>query len=156
ISLSPGVLISMMSNRVYSDNVETHMSCRLRMSCDPIVGMDGPLAMETCFSSYFNLCPYVSSDMAPRPTITSAQQPQAVCLPWCPAAATVSPCYSFKPLVTTKLYMEIMNEQDHSDTMADYLIGENVCVLYLNKDSNYEDSIEINSRYVDLGGFSTI
>lgn len=156
VSISPGVLISSTSNHMYADSVEVHKSDRLPSSVDPVVDTRSDNSMEVCFSSYFNLCPYVSSDMPPRPTITSAQQPQAVCLPWCPASAAVSPCYTFKPLVTTKMYREIMNEQGETPTFADYMIGENVCVLYLNKYSNYEDSIEISSKYVDMGGFSTL
>ena len=39
---------------------------------------------------------------------------------------------------------------------TDYLPGENVSILYLNTELNYEDSVMVSSRYVDFGGFSTV
>lgn len=48
-----------------------------------------------------------------------------------------------------------MNEADESDGIASYMPGENVCVLYLNTEETYEDSLIISSKFADLGGFAT-
>ncbi|KAJ0268807.1 hypothetical protein COL940_013044 [Colletotrichum noveboracense] len=41
-----------------------------------------------------------------------------------------------------------MSQLDSSDTVADYLPGENVMVLYLNDEISYEDSIYVSPRKI--------
>lgn len=156
ISVSSGTMIKMCSNGVWADSVELHRSDRTPRSAIPTLDISGKDMLRACMSGYFNLHPYIASDRPPRPTISSAQTPQAVCLPFCPATAAVSPCHVFKPLVTTPLYETIMKELEQSSSVADYLPGENIMVLYLNDEETYEDSIYVSSRYIDNGGFSTV
>lgn len=157
ISIASGTLVKQCSNGYWADNIEVYHSSRLKHGIRPVISESGPDQHRACFSAYFNLIPYISSDRAPRPLISSVQTPQAVCLPWCPGDAAVSPCYSFSPMVTTPMYKDVMNDIHRgAATISSYLPGENVTCLFLNMEYNYEDAIIVSKRYVDNGGFSTI
>jgi hypothetical protein len=78
---------------ILTDNIEAYVSDRHPRSLIPRIDIDGTGMLQSCFSAFYNLVPYLSSDRAPRPSISSAQLPQAVCLPFCPAEASVSPVY---------------------------------------------------------------
>lgn len=88
--------------------------------------------------------------------MSSTQALQAICFPFCPATAAITPVNVFKPLVTTPLYNRIMNDQVLNDDLAGYMPEENMCVLFQNLPLNYEDSIIMSSKYRDFGGFATI
>lgn len=157
ISISSGVLTKRCSNTYWADNVEVHLNTRLSGSMRPTLNMDGPDQLRAYFSAFFSLHPYISSDRAPRPLMSSVQLPQAACLPWCPGTAAVSPCYSFDPLVTTPMYRAVMSCASTGEAdVASTLPGENALVLYLNMPLTFEDAIMVSRRYVDNGGFSTI
>ncbi|KAI0155066.1 hypothetical protein GGR52DRAFT_566770 [Hypoxylon sp. FL1284] len=155
VSISSGVAMKVDSNGRYTDNMEAYRSDAVEASHKPDIQTHGEDAIRTCFSSFFSLVPYISSDRAPRPSISSAQLPQAVCQPFCPATAAVSPNYSFKPLVVTSALASIVNDVVDSDNVADVYPGENPCVLYHNDPLSYEDSLYVSARYVQNGGFST-
>lgn len=157
LSVSSGTLLKLCSNECWADNVEVHMSSLTRSGIAPVIDTDGPDQLRACFSGFFNLIPFISSDRAPRPLISSVQTPQAVCLPWCPGTAAVSPCYTFKPMVTTPMYGKILTEIENDDSnLSSHLPGENVMTLYLNLPENYEDAMLVSKRYIDNGGFSTM
>ena len=156
ISISSGPLIKLTSNGYWADNVETYKSDKLSTSIKPIIALKGKDQLRACFSAFFVLFPYISSNRPPRPQFASVQTPQAICLPWCPGDAAVSPCYSFDPIVTTSVYNVVMDEmKEHDVSIASYLPGENPMCLYLNMEYNYEDAIIVSKRYIDNGGFST-
>lgn len=157
ISICSGVLFKLSSNGFWVDNVETYSSDKIRFSINAVINTQGPDALRACQSTFFNTKPYVMSDRAPRPLIASVQLPQAACLPHCPGTAAVSPCYTFKPIVTAPLYASVMKDQDEGNAnIATYLPGENVGVLHLNLEYNYEDAMIVSQRYVDNGGFSSV
>ncbi|KAL4766725.1 hypothetical protein BDW60DRAFT_201920, partial [Aspergillus nidulans var. acristatus] len=157
ISISSGTLIKQTSSGYYADNVETHFSSRVPGGIRPVIDTKGKDQHRACFSAFFNLIPYISSDRAPRPLISSVQTPQAVCLVWCPGNAAVSPCYTFDPIVTTPLYERIRQDLNSDEaTISCHLPGENVTCMFLNLEYNYEDAIMISKRYLDNGGFSTM
>lgn len=82
--------------------------------------------------------------------------PQAVCRPWCPATAVASPCYSFAPVLTTKLYSDVMAGFETGDSnIASLLPGEKLFCLFLNLKYEYEDTIIVSKRHAQNGGFST-
>ena len=156
ISVSSGALFKLSTNGFWVDNVETYYSDRVSFSIKVVIDTKGSDAVRACQSTFFSTKPYIKSDRAPRPLIASVQLPQAICLPYCPGTAAVSPCYTFKPMVTTPLYQKVMKDQDNGNAnIATYLPGENVGVLHLNTEYNYEDSMIISQRYVDNGGFSS-
>lgn len=156
LSVSSGTILKLTSTGCWADSVEVHHSSHLRTGIRPKIFKIGNDQLRACFSTFFNLIPYISSDRAPRPLFSSVQTPQAVCLPWCPGTAAVSPCYTFNPVVTTPLYADIMNDLNtDTSNVASYLPGENVIVLYLNLPGNYEDAILVSRKYLDNGGFST-
>jgi hypothetical protein len=156
ILVSSGVLTKLCSNGVWADSSNCYKSDRIRPSVAPVIDKSGPDFHRACLSEHYDYIPFVEFDAAIRTSIASAQIPQAVCLPWCPATAMVSPIYTFHPIVTTKSYSRIMIEQEKEFDIASYMAGENLCVLYHNLDLTYEDSIVISKRYVQNGGFCTI
>lgn len=156
MSVSSGTLLKRCSNGYWADSVEVYRSSRLKWSIKPHISTHGKDAMRACFSAFFCLWPYMEYNKAPRPLIASVQQPQAVCLPWCPATAAVSPCYTFRPVITTSFYNDILHDVDDGDAnISSYIPGENVICLFLNLMYTYEDAIIISKRYIDNGGFST-
>lgn len=157
LSISSGCLFKLCSNGYWADNVEVHASDRLGLSMKPTIDTKGRDALRACQSTFFSTKPYIMSDRAPRPLFSSVQLPQAICLPWCPGTAAISPCYSFSPIVTTELYRGVMLDQDEDTAnLGSYLPGENVGVLHLNMEYNYEDAIIVSQKYVDNGGFSSV
>jgi RNA polymerase Rpb2, domain 6 len=157
ISISSGTLVKHTSNGYHADNIQTYRSSPVSYSIKPVIHKTGKDQHRACFSAFFNLIPYISSNRAPRPLISSVQTPQAVCLPWCPGDAAVSPCYTFNPVITTPLYSHVMEDlNDDATNTSNYLPGENVLCLFLNLEGNYEDAILVSKRYVDNGGFSTV
>lgn len=156
ISISSGTLVKLASNGYWCDSTELHFSDKLVSSPKPQLLRQGTDQLRAYFSTFFSLHPYISSNRAPRPLISSVQLPQAVCQPWCPGTAAVSPCYSFDPIVTTPTYKAFMDESVIDDGgISSTLPGENVMILYLNLPLTYEDAIVVSKRYVDNGGFST-
>ncbi len=157
ISISSGVLFKLTTNGFWVDNVEAYSSSKVQFSIRAFIDTKGNDAVRACQSTFFSTKPYIKSDRAPRPLIASVQLPQATCLPHCPGTAAVSPCYTFKPIVTTSLYNDVMRDQeDGNANIATYLPGENVGVLHLNTEYNYEDSMIVSQKYVDNGGFSSV
>lgn len=156
ICVSSGVLTKLCTNSVWSDNVNAHVSDRLKFSVKPYIATSGPDFIRSCLSAHYSYIPFIEHNAAIRTSISSAQITQAVSLPFCPATATVSPCYAFKPLVTTKTYMRVMIEQEAETDLASYMPGETVCILYHNLPLNYEDAVVVSKRYVQNGGFSTV
>jgi hypothetical protein len=157
LSISSGTLLKLCSNECWADNVEVYHSSLTRSGVAPVIDTEGPDQLRACFSGFFNLVPFISSDRAPRPLISSVQTPQAVCLPWCPGTAAVSPCYTFKPMITTQMYGQVFTEIENDESnLSSYLPGENVMTLYLNLPGNYEDAMLVSKRYIDNGGFSTM
>lgn len=157
ISVSSGTLVKLTSSGCYADNIEVYYSDRTRCSIKPRISQQGPDFIRSCFSSYFCLEPYKDTNRPPRPLISSVQQPQAVCLPWCPGDAAVTPCYSFNPMLTSELYSKILEDIDSNNaTVSAHLPGENVIVMYINSEFNYEDAIMVSRRYIDNAGFSTV
>lgn len=155
ICIASGVLTKRCSNYVWADNCNTYMSDHTKFTVKPRIDTSGPDSIRACFSAHYNYLPYQEFNEAVRLTISSAQLPQAVCFPYCPATASVTPVHLFKPLVTTREYKRIMIRQDEVFDPASYMPGENVCVLYHNLDMNYEDATLVSKRYVENGGFST-
>lgn len=157
ISISSGTLVKLTSSGCYADNVEVYYTDRMRCSIKPRISRTGTDFIRACFSSYFCLEPYKDQNRPPRPLISSVQQPQAACLPWCPGDAAVAPCYSFNPIVVSELYSRILQDiKSDNATISAHLPGENVTVMYCNMEYNYEDSIMVSRRYIDNGGFSTV
>lgn len=157
LSISSGTLLKLCSNECWADNVEVYKSSLTRSGIAPVIDTDGADQLRACFSGFFNLIPFISSDRAPRPLISSVQTPQAVCLPWCPGTAAVSPCYTFKPMITTPMYGQVLTDiESDMSNVSSHLPGENVMTLYLNLPGNYEDAILVSKRYIDNGGFSTM
>lgn len=156
LSVSSGTLLKLCSSECWADNVEVHFSAPTKSGIQAEIDEDGQDQLRANFSAFFNLIPFISSDRAPRPLISSVQTPQAVCIPWCPGTASVAPCYTFKPIVTTPLYNDVLIDIENDESNeSSYLPGENVMTLYLNLPGNYEDAMLVSKRYIDNGGFST-
>jgi hypothetical protein len=155
ISVSSGTLVKLCTNSVWSDNVNAYTSDNMKFSVKPYIATAGADFHRSCLSGHFSYVPFIEHNAAIRTSITSAQITQAVSLPFCPATAAVSPCYTFQPLVTTPVYARIMIEQESAVDLASYMPGETVSVLYHNLPLNYEDAIIVSKRYVQNGGFST-
>lgn len=156
ICVSSGVLSKKCSNGVWADSSNVHKSDRLASSVNPIIDRSGKDFHRACLSGHFLQVPFIEHNAPIRTSISSGQLLQAVCSPYCPATAAVSPIYIFDPIITTRTYKRVMMEQKNNFDLASYLPGENLCVLYLNLPLNYEDSMLISRRYVELGGFSTM
>jgi hypothetical protein len=157
IHCSSGTLTKLCSNKVWADSAEVYSSHKPPGFKTMTIDTTGEDSVRACFSAYFSLWQYIKSNRPPRPLIGSVQTPQAHCLPWCPGTAAVSPCYTFDPLLTTDMYAKVMKDQrDGTANIATYLPGENVGVLYLNTEHNYEDAIMVSQRYIDNGGFCSI
>lgn len=155
VFISSGTLTKLCTNGVWSDNINAHISDRVKFSISPHIATSGPDFHRSCLSSHYSYIPFVEHNAAIRTSISAAQITQAVCLPYCPATAAVSPCHVFNPIVTTPTYKRIMVEQETELDMASYMPGETVCVLYHNLPLGYEDAIIVSKRYVEYGGFST-
>lgn len=154
---SSGTLVKLTSSGFRSDSSEIHRSHRPFGYKQSVIDVSGKDSKRACFSAYALLAEYLEFDRAPRPSIASVQLPQAVCLPWAVGTAAVSPCYTFQPLTTTPLYKAVMKDQKEGNAnLATYMPGENVGVLYLNLQENYEDAILVSQRYIDNGGFLSI
>ena len=157
INCASGTLLKLCTSRVWADSAEVYMSHHPPGYKNTHIDSTGTDSVRSCFSTYFGLWQYIKSNRPPRPLIGSVQTPQAHCLPWCPGTAAVSPCNTFDPLLTTALYKSVMKDQrENTANLATYLPGENVGVLYLNMEYNYEDAIFVSQRYIDNGGFSSI
>lgn len=156
ICVAPGVLTKLCSNGVWADNSNAHKSDRVRYIVQPYIATSGRDFHRACLSGHYNYIPFVEHNAAVRTSISSAQILQAVCLPWCPATAAVSPVSVFKPVVTTKTYARVMARQEATLDLGSYLPGETVCILYHNLPLNYEDAVLISRRYVENGGFATL
>lgn len=104
LSISPGMLTKMPSNKVWADNIEVEYSHSLDRSAAPVIDTGGPDIVRCRNSVYYSLYGYIASDRPPRPSLSSSQTPRAVCLPFCPSTAPVSSGYLCKPRVTTLLY----------------------------------------------------
>lgn len=157
VNCASGTVLKLCSNKVWADNAEVYTSHRPPGFKKIDIDTTGPDSVRMCFSAYFGLWQYIKSNRPPRPLIGSVQTPQAHCLPWCPGTAAVSPCYTFNPIATTELYAAVMRDQHEGRaSLGTYLPGENVGVLYLNTEHNYEDAIMVSRRYVDNGGFCSI
>ena len=157
LNCASGTLLKLCSNGTWADNAEVYISHHPPGYKDTRIDTTDKDSVRACFSAYFGLWAYMKSNRPPRPLIGSVQTPQAHCLPWCPGTAAVSPCYTFNPLTTTALYESVMKDQaDGAANMATYMPGENVGVLYLNMEYNYEDAILVSQRFIDNGGFSSV
>ena len=157
IHVASGNLLKVCTNGYLLDNAEAYTSCGRKWYPRAFIDTTGKDSIRSCFSTFFSLAPYVSSNRAPRPLISSVQLPQAICLPWCPGTAAVSPVNTFTPLVTTPTYEAVTRDFNSNDAnIASLMPGENVGVLFLNMEHNYEDAVMVSSRYLDLGGFSSI
>lgn len=157
VTCSSGTMIKLTSNKFYSDSVEVHVSHRPFGYKNSVIDTEGSDSKRACFSAFASLMEYNEFDRAPRPSISSVQLPQAICLPWCVGTAAISPCYTFDPITTTPMYRAVMKDQKEGvANLASYMPGENVGVLYLNVQENYEDSILVSQKYIDNGGFSSI
>ncbi|KAF2861616.1 hypothetical protein K470DRAFT_256745 [Piedraia hortae CBS 480.64] len=147
VSVSSGTLLKKCSDGRWADDVEVHVSEPVGGSSRPRVSGSGRDQLRANFSAFFSLVPFVSSGRAPRPLISSVQTPQAVCIPWCPGTASVSPCYSFDPVVTTQLYSEVLADiRNDRANASSYLPDENVVTLYLNLPGNYDDAMIVSRR----------
>lgn len=156
VCVSPGVLTKKCSNGVWADSCNVHVSDITKFSLRPKIDTEGKDFHRACLSGHYSYIPFIEHNAAVRTSISSAQIIQAVCMPYCPATASVSPCHIFKPIVTTPAYKRIMIKQELELDVASYMPGENVCVLYHNLPMNYEDAMIVSKRYVDNGGFSTM
>lgn len=156
ICIASGVLTKKCTNGVWADNSSSHLSDLLQFSLKPHIATSGQDFHRSCLSDHYSYIPFVEHNAAVRTSISSAQITQAVCMPYCPATAAVSPCHVFKPIVTTRAYRRIMIKQEEELDLASYLPGENVCILYHNLQLNFEDAVLVSKRYVENGGFSTM
>lgn len=156
ISLSSGALVKPIGPTQLADSTSLHLRDDLVPTSIPKLPARTDDHMSIYFSPYFMLIPFVEHDRPPRPLIASVQTQQAVCLPWSPGTAAVSPCYSFRPLVRTPMMQSIIDSQVDNDTcIPSELPGFDVSICYANIAQNYEDCMVVSRRFVDLGGFSS-
>lgn len=104
------------------------------------------------FSGFFQLTPYIPFDRPPRTLISSVQSVQVVTLPWGAGTSSVAPTHSSRPLVSTPLIEELI--EDSSATIADYVPGEDLVVCFANFNDTNEDSIMISDGSVGRGLFA--
>lgn len=156
ISISSGVLAKRMSDGGYYDSCELHGGVSPAHRHPPPLVHDTDDQLETFFSPFFSVFPCLQSDRPPRPLMASVQTQQAVCTPWSPGTAAVSPCYTTRPLVRTKMTEEMLSATgDDVPDIADEVPGFDVCICFANLPENYEDAMVISQRFVDMGGFSS-
>ncbi len=156
ISISPGVVLRSTPDKSMVDSAMLHTQER-----NPIVQIRklpayGPNSIQYNYSAYFMLCPYAEHDRPPRGLFASGQTIQAVCLPWSPATARVSPLHSSTSLVGTEFSRRIESDVSSNDeAIWDVLPGEDMMICFMNIPLNYDDSMVVSSKFADMGGFST-
>lgn len=156
IGISSGIIRKEMANGRWMDSTEVHGNARPNWESKPVLDETGSGQLDCCFSPYFSLIPYIRSDRPPRPLMASVQTQQAVCTPWSPGTAAVSPCYVGRPLVRTPLVNDIISEVGQGpESIADEVPGFMVCMAWANLPPNYEDAMVVSRRFVDMGGFSS-
>ncbi|RKF53223.1 hypothetical protein GcM3_220015 [Golovinomyces cichoracearum] len=109
------------------------------------------------YSAFFLLCPYLEDDRPPRTLLASGQTVQAICYPWAPATAKVSPSHSSKPLVTTSFMRTVQEDQEsNKEAIWDILPGEDMLMCLCNLPLNYDDAMIVSNKFADYGGFETL
>ena len=157
ISIAPGIIM-----RTLPDDTMVDSMMLYKQSVNPIarhsaLTMHGPESIQYLYSPWFMIAPWVEDDRPPRTLLSSVQTSQAVCLPWSPATARISPLHVSLPLVSTDFVRQIERDQeDNPGAMWDILPGEDMVVCYMNHPLNYDDSMMVSSKFSDMGGFSTI
>lgn len=104
---------------------------------------DSNEALRYYFSGFFQLIPFICFNRPPRTVISSVQSQQAVATPYGAGTSSVAPTHTSKPLVSTPLLEEIMN--DESAGICDYMPGEDLVICYANLNDTYEDSIILSA-----------
>jgi len=157
ISISPGVILRMMPNGTMIDSSMLHHQQSNSATRHAKLPESGPESIAYKYSAFFLLCPFLEYDRPPRTLLASVQTVQAVCAPWSPATARVSPIHVSKPLVSTKFGREIEQDQDaNPEAIWDIIPGEDMTVCFMNHPLNYDDSMVVSSRFADMGGFATL
>lgn len=157
ISIAPGIIV-----RTLPDNTMVDSMMLYRQPKNPIIKhaslpTHGPESIQYMYSAWFMLAPWVEDDRPPRTLLSSVQTTQAVCLPWSPATARISPLHVSLPLISTDFVRQIERDQeDNPGAMWDVMPGEDMVVCYMNHPLNYDDSMIVSSKFSDMGGFSTI
>ena len=156
LGVSTGTLLKLSSDGVWCTSQDLHGESLPHGQVRPKLDIEGVDQMRAQFSPYFGLIPFIGADRPPRPLMSSVQTQQAVCTPWSPGTAAVSPCYTFRPLVRTEMVNSIIEAiGSERSSVADEIPGFDACVCFANMAENYEDSVIVSRRFVDLGGFSS-
>jgi hypothetical protein len=103
---------------------------------------------NTHMSTYFSSVPFLSYNRLPRTLISSVQALQAMCHPVLYTSLVHIPLNVFSPLVTTEFSKEVLGK-------STYLIpGENVCILLMNLNDNYEGCFVLSDKCIKERLFS--
>lgn len=157
ISISPGVILRMMPDGSMIDSAMLHYQPQTSIVKKRILPAYGSESLKYKYSAFFLLVPYLEDDRPPRTLIASGQTVQAICMPWAPATATVSPSHVSLPLVATQFMRDIQHDQETNDgAIWDILPGEDMMVCFANHPLNYDDAMIISSKFADYGGFETL
>jgi hypothetical protein len=157
VSISPGVVLRMMPNGMMIDSTMYHYQPANPITRHGKIPNSGTDSIKYKYSAFFLLCPYVQDDRPPRTLLASGQTVQAICMPWAPATAKVSPCHVSRPLVTTEFMRRIQEDQESNpDAMWDILPGEDMMICFVNHPLNYDDAMVVSSKFADFGGFETL
>lgn len=113
---------------------------------------DDPRMLSYYFSVFFQLIPYLVYDRPPRTPIASVQHIQAVASPYGVGTSSVQPTHISRPMVSTSLVEEIIN--DASAGMPDNMPGEDLVVGFLNHNATYEDCITLSKSSATRGLFN--
>lgn len=113
---------------------------------------DSTDALRFYFSGFFQLIPYICFNRPPRTVMSSVQSQQAVAIPYGAGTSSIAPTHVSKPLVSTELIEEVMN--DESAGISDFMPGEDLMIAYANFNDTYEDSVILSEGSAARGLFS--
>lgn len=156
INISTGALVKLCSNGIWADTTEINLVNRIEVMRAPRVDEEGDDLLRSTTSPYFSTVSYVEYDRPPRPLFSSVQTQQAVCSPWSPGTAVVSPNYTFRPLVQTPFLRNMYSRPDDEISIPDEFPGIDLVVCYMNLPENYEDAILVSRGFIQRGGFSSM
>ncbi|RKF74155.1 hypothetical protein GcC1_086018 [Golovinomyces cichoracearum] len=157
ISISPGGVLRLMPSGKMIDSSMYHYQPSNPIRKPEKIPESGIDSIEYKHSTFFLLCPYLEDDRPSRTLLASGQTVQAICYPWAPATAKVSPCHFSKPLVTTSFMKTVQEDREsNKEAIWDILPGEDMLVCFCNLPLNYDDAMMVSYTFANYGGFETL
>jgi len=157
ISISPGVILRSTVDGCMVDNYMLYHQVYTPLCKNMVVDSKSEENIKYFFDAFYQTQLFPHQGRQPRGEFAASQLPQAVCLPWSPATARVSPIYPSKQLLATEFVRQMEADHDtNPEAIWDIVPGSDLIVCFMNLPGNYEDSIIMASHCIDRGMFSTM